>query len=84
LTQYPNMVNQQILDCAFSCEYVYDAIRHSTAKDSLKGRQEDAQEFLGFILDGIHEELLETIDKPRLEPENGVEWTQVIVRYKQG
>jgi ubiquitin C-terminal hydrolase len=50
----------------------------------LKGRQEDAQEFLGFILDGIHEELLETIDKPRLEPENGVEWTQVIVRYKQG
>lgn len=65
------------VDFAFSSDYVYDAIRSSTNVHSLKGRQEDATEFLVWLLDGIHEELLATLDKPRIEVEGGAEWTQV-------
>ncbi|KNC97016.1 mRNA-binding ubiquitin-specific protease UBP3 [Spizellomyces punctatus DAOM BR117] len=43
---------------AFAPEYVYDALRAMKKIESVKGRQEDAEEFLGFILDGLHEELL--------------------------
>jgi ubiquitin C-terminal hydrolase len=43
---------------AFSPEYVYDALRGLKRFDSMKGRQEDAEEFLGFLLDGLHEEFL--------------------------
>ncbi len=64
------------IDESFSGDYVYDAIRVSAKIDALKGRQEDANEFLGFLLDTMHEELLKTIDKPKIETESG-EWTQV-------
>ena len=43
---------------ALSPEYVYDALRGLKRFDSMKGRQEDAEEFLGFLLDGLHEEFL--------------------------
>ncbi|KAJ3264019.1 hypothetical protein HDU77_009538 [Chytriomyces hyalinus] len=43
---------------AFEPEYVYNALRTKSNVDSMKGRQEDAEEFLGFLLDGLHEELL--------------------------
>ncbi|CAG8625405.1 11536_t:CDS:10, partial [Acaulospora morrowiae] len=39
-------------------DYVYDALRGLKRFDSMKGRQEDAEEFLGFLLDGLHEEFL--------------------------
>ncbi|KAJ1328693.1 hypothetical protein BSLG_009928 [Batrachochytrium salamandrivorans] len=42
----------------FVGEYVYDALRELKSIDSVKGRQEDAEEFLGFLLEGLHEELL--------------------------
>jgi len=53
---------------AFSPEYVYDALRGLKRFDSMKGRQEDAEEFLGFLLDGLHEEFLAAIKKA--EPKN--------------
>ncbi|GBB91435.1 hypothetical protein RclHR1_18730001 [Rhizophagus clarus] len=48
---------------AFSPEYVYDALRGLKRFDSMKGRQEDAEEFLGFLLDGLHEEFLAALKK---------------------
>ncbi|KAG9301429.1 hypothetical protein G9A89_018101 [Geosiphon pyriformis] len=45
----------------FAPEYVYDALRRTKKFDSMKGRQEDAEEFLGFLLDGLHEEFLAAI-----------------------
>ncbi|KAI8900329.1 hypothetical protein BC833DRAFT_582371 [Globomyces pollinis-pini] len=65
-------------DSAFEAEFVYDAIRLRTKIDSLKGRQEDAEEFLGFLLDGIHEELLLTVDKPLVAIEKpNDDWIEV-------
>ncbi|CAB4406302.1 unnamed protein product [Rhizophagus irregularis] len=53
---------------AFSPEYVYDALRGLKRFDSMKGRQEDAEEFLGFLLDGLHEEFLAALK--RADPKN--------------
>ncbi|KAI3637041.1 hypothetical protein MIR68_004747 [Amoeboaphelidium protococcarum] len=43
---------------SFLPEYVYDALRADKRFNSQKGQQEDAEEFLGFLLDGLHEEFL--------------------------
>lgn len=45
----------------FVPEYVYDALRGQKRFDSLKGRQEDAEEFLCFLLDGLHEEMVSVL-----------------------
>ncbi|CAO3644989.1 unnamed protein product [Cunninghamella blakesleeana] len=45
----------------FIPEYVYDALRGKKSFDSLKGRQEDAEEFLCFLLDGLHEEMVAVV-----------------------
>ncbi|OZJ06326.1 hypothetical protein BZG36_00705 [Bifiguratus adelaidae] len=39
-------------------EYVYDALRGQKRFDSMKGRQEDCEEFLCYLLDALHEEMV--------------------------
>lgn len=55
----------------FVPEYVYNALRGQKKFDTLRGRQEDSEEFLCYLLDGLHEEmtavLKEQVDKKEAE-----------------
>ncbi|KAF9585448.1 hypothetical protein BGW38_002362 [Lunasporangiospora selenospora] len=58
-------VNQPDYGSSLVPEYVYDALRGLKRFDSMRGRQEDCQEFLGYLLDGLHEEFLKAMkEKP--------------------
>ncbi|KAH0541871.1 hypothetical protein FGG08_003676 [Glutinoglossum americanum] len=47
---------------AFIPEYVYNAIRHLPRFSSLqRGHQQDAEEFLGFLLGGLHDECVQVM-----------------------
>ncbi|CAO3674020.1 unnamed protein product [Umbelopsis ramanniana] len=61
--------NEEAYGAPFAPEYVYDALRGRKRFDSMKGRQEDAEEFLCFLLDGLHEEMIavQTKDIPKTE-----------------
>ncbi|KYO37903.1 ubiquitin carboxyl-terminal hydrolase 10 [Alligator mississippiensis] len=53
---------------AFEPTYIYRLLTVIKSSLSEKGRQEDAEEYLGFILNGLHEEML--ILKKLLSPQN--------------
>lgn len=46
---------------AFVPEYVYNALRGQKKFDTLRGRQEDSEEFLCYLLDGLHEEMIQVL-----------------------
>ncbi|KAK9764844.1 hypothetical protein K7432_007329 [Basidiobolus ranarum] len=66
----PDVEKQGIIEYedAFVPEYVYDALRGLKRFNSMRGRQEDAEEFLGFLLDGLHEEFMSILPKT-VDPE---------------
>ncbi|XP_030890874.1 ubiquitin carboxyl-terminal hydrolase 10 [Leptonychotes weddellii] len=53
---------------AFEPTYIYRLLTVIKSSLSEKGRQEDAEEYLGFILNGLHEEMLNL--KKLLSPNN--------------
>lgn len=55
---------------SFECEYLYDVLKNSQTQMEFKqGRQEDAQEFLSFLLNRLHEEMIKCLDSLNLKPE---------------
>lgn len=60
---------------------MYDALKANKRFEVMQsGQQEDAQEFLGYFLDTLHEELLALGEKkadPGVKQEEGDEWLEV-------
>ncbi|KAJ2678402.1 hypothetical protein GGI25_002387 [Coemansia spiralis] len=46
------------LEEPFVPENIYEALRKKNVFQTLRGQQEDAQEFMGYLVDGIHEEMV--------------------------
>ncbi|KAJ1942536.1 hypothetical protein FBU59_003168, partial [Linderina macrospora] len=46
----------------FVPENVYEALRKKNVFQTLRGQQEDAQEFMSFLVDGIHEEMASILE----------------------
>ncbi|CAE6536254.1 unnamed protein product [Rhizoctonia solani] len=74
----PEQTRQQVWnENPFIPELLYEAMKQNKRFDSMqRGHQEDAEEFLGFFLDTLHEELLSMISRVQTEPTPaGAAWT---------
>ncbi|KAJ2160115.1 hypothetical protein GGF46_002485, partial [Coemansia sp. RSA 552] len=60
------------LDDPFVPEDVYEALRMKGVFQTLRGQQEDAQEFMGYLVDGLHEEMATALQKKQLKDEAAV------------
>lgn len=65
---------------------MYNALRGQKKFDTLRGRQEDSEEFLCYLLDGLHEEmtfvLKEQYDKKKRIENGGEDWLEVGAKNK--
>ncbi|XP_035230171.1 ubiquitin carboxyl-terminal hydrolase 10-B-like [Stegodyphus dumicola] len=59
-SQYQSPQEELQLGTPFQPDFMYDMLR-DLKSDCLKGQQEDAEEFLSFILNGMHEEMVKII-----------------------
>ncbi|PVU84678.1 hypothetical protein BB559_007455 [Furculomyces boomerangus] len=53
-----NSLDFEDSDPSFVPEYVYNALREKKIFQTARGQQEDAQEFMGHLINGMHDELL--------------------------
>lgn len=67
-----NSSKELVIGESFECEYFYDVLSKSQSHMEFRpGRQEDAQEFLSFLLNRLHEEMvkcLESLNPPKQQP----------------
>jgi ubiquitin C-terminal hydrolase len=54
--------NREFSQAPLLPEVIYDVIRKNSKNALLKGRQEDAEEFLGYLLDGLHSEFVNAMN----------------------
>lgn len=87
--QFERLDNLEPYGEPFVPEYVYNALRGQKKFDTLRGRQEDSEEFLCYLLDGLHEEmtavLKEQSDKKEAEAaaaNGGDGWLEVGAKNK--
>lgn len=73
---------------AFGPDNIYRSMTGNSRFNSMqRGHQEDAEEFLGFLLDGLHEEFLEALQEVasvgvKEEPDVTDEWLEVGKKQK--